>query len=120
VLEHCGEGETNCWPSICRGVSLVTASLRRRNMSMYVYLFIVAIYVNYTRELRVVLKLPTYVYACMAWTGKIYFFFFVGVCFAGVKQLACGAGCVLLSGVSCKNIWICTSFAKYYHDVMFN
>jgi hypothetical protein len=88
-------------------------------MSMYVYLFIVAIYVNYTRELRVVLKLPTYVYACMVWTGKIYFFF-VGVCFAGVKQLACGAGCVLLSGVSFKNIWSCTSFATYCRDFMFN
>ena len=46
--------------------------------------------------------------------------FFIGVCFAGVKQLACEAGYVLASGVNFKNIWSCTSFATYFHDIMFN
>jgi len=46
VLEHCGGGETNSWFSYFSGRFLLTASLRRRRMSMYIFLFTVAIPVN--------------------------------------------------------------------------
>jgi len=43
VLEHCHEGETNCWFSIFGGRFLLTASQNRRSMSLYISLFALAI-----------------------------------------------------------------------------
>jgi len=49
ALEDCSEGENNCWflVFLC---FLLTASLRRRRMTMYISLFTVAVPVNYTSE----------------------------------------------------------------------
>jgi hypothetical protein len=52
VLEHCNEGETNCWFSIFLVLILLTTSLRRRRMSMYISLFTATIAVNYAAEFR--------------------------------------------------------------------
>jgi hypothetical protein len=62
ALEHCREGETNCWFSIFLWRFLLTESLRRRRISMYISLFTVAIPVNYTSEFREVLKYYTFLH----------------------------------------------------------
>jgi len=41
VLEHCREGDFNCWFSVFWGRVLLTASVRRRRMSVYISLFTV-------------------------------------------------------------------------------
>jgi hypothetical protein len=59
VLEHCLEGDTNCWFSIFWSF-LLTASLRRRRMSVYISLFTVAVTVNYTSEFRELFEAAKY------------------------------------------------------------
>jgi hypothetical protein len=60
VLEHCREGETNGLFSIYRWNFLLTASVRRRRISMYIYLLTAEIHISYTGEFRgLFLKLPT-------------------------------------------------------------
>ena len=60
VLEHGHEGETYCWFCIFRGHFLLTASLRRRMLSMCISLFKIAIPVNYTSEFREIFETTTY------------------------------------------------------------
>ena len=50
VLEHCLEGETNCWFSIFSRSFLLAASQRPRGLSLYISLFSVAVLVTYTTE----------------------------------------------------------------------
>jgi hypothetical protein len=47
VLEHSPEEQTNCWLSIFMALP---SSIRRRKMSLYVYIFIAAIPVNYNSD----------------------------------------------------------------------
>ena len=50
VLDHCREVEANCLLSIFSGRFLLTASLKRRRMSVYICLFTVASPVNNASE----------------------------------------------------------------------
>jgi len=59
VLEHYSKGDTNFWFYLS-GRFLLTASLRRRRMSMYISLLTVAISVNYTSDSWVIFEASTY------------------------------------------------------------
>jgi hypothetical protein len=56
VLEHCREGDTNCWFSIFWSL-LLTASLRQRRTSVCILVFTVAVPVNWTSEFRELIEL---------------------------------------------------------------
>jgi hypothetical protein len=67
VLEHCQEGEINCWVFFFR-VFLLTASVRRRRMSMYVFYSQVLyqrISVNYASEFRDIFEANTCKICCL-------------------------------------------------------
>ena len=61
VLEHRREWKTKCWFSVLSGHFLLTESLRRRRMSMYIYLFTVAIPVKYANEFRELFEATMYI-----------------------------------------------------------
>jgi hypothetical protein len=60
VLEHCREGESNRWFPISVRF-LLTPSLRRRRIPMYIPSFTVAVPENYTSEFREHLEATMYV-----------------------------------------------------------